>query len=98
MNLPLADQEIKTIEAEVGKHQGFLVSLLSGRLTGFISLCIAGFIALVLCVFLLIHPDNAHDGGIVSILGIIGGGTAGVSNITSILHTFIANKATGKTP
>ena len=92
MNLPAADAEIQQIEAEVAKGQGFLVALLSGRLTSFISMGIAGFVAIVLCLFLLWHPDNPHNGGIITILGIIGGGAAGVGNITSIFHTFIANK------
>lgn len=92
MSLLASDKEIHTIAQEVGKGQNFLISLLSGRLTSFISLLISALVALVLSAFLLWHPDNPNTAGIITILGIIGGGATGVGNITSIIHGFIAAK------
>lgn len=100
MNVKAADEQITTIRDAIaaGHGQGFLISLLSGRLAAFISLIIAGFVALVLSVVLLTNTDSPNAGSIVTILGIIGGGTAGLGNLTSIFHTFIASKAAATAP
>jgi hypothetical protein len=100
MSIEQADKQIELIEKELVHQPGFLgafsVALLSGRLTAFLSLLIAGLVALVLCVFMLLHPDSSNIGGIITILGLIGAGSTGVGNITSMIHTLIAAKSNGK--
>lgn len=92
--IPQAEQQMRQLSQQIDKD-GFLrtiaITLLSGRLTPFVSMVIAGLIATALIAYLFLHPDeNAPT--IIGFLGVIGGASIGVGNVGSIFHTYIASK------